>query len=217
MTVSTMRCCRKPTEALIALLLTLFVALLAAPVVAAEIDVRNIQLAANDEGGFSLNADFTIDFSPRLEEAVSKGLALHFLAEFELSRPRWYWFDEKVVKTSQTWRLTYHALTRQYRLSTGTLHQSFSTLDEALRVLSRIRNWAVIERERLASGESFEAALRFRLDMTQLPKPFQLEALSNRDWVLGSDWKRWAFVVSPSPPVPPVSVPATATGTAEAK
>ena len=217
MTASTMRCCRKPAESLVALLLTLFVALTAMPAVAADIDMRNIQLVANDEGGFTLAADFAIDFSPRLEEAVSTGLALHFLAEFELSRPRWYWFDEKVVKVSQTWRLTYHALTRQYRLSTGALHQSFASLDEALRVLSRLRNWAVIERDRVAPGESFEAALRFRLDMTQLPKPFQLEALSNRDWVLGSDWKRWAFVVSPSPPVPPVSVPATATGTAEAK
>ena len=123
MTASTMRCCRKPAESLVALLLTLFVALTAMPAVAADIDMRNIQLVANDEGGFTLAADFAIDFSPRLEEAVSKGLALHFLAEFELSRPRWYWFDEKVVKVSQTWRLTYHALTRQYRLSTGALHQ----------------------------------------------------------------------------------------------
>jgi hypothetical protein len=195
---STMRCCRKRlAEALIVLLL----ALQAALVTAAEIDVRNVQLAAGDEGGFVLSADLAIDFSPRLEEAVSKGLALNFVAEFELSRPRWYWFDEKVVKAHQNWRLTYHALTRQYRLSTGVLHQSFSSLDEALRVLSRLRNWQVIERDRVVPAENFDAALRMRLDTTQLPKPFQLEALSNRDWVLSSEWKRWAFTVPPAPPV----------------
>jgi hypothetical protein len=148
-----------------------------------------------------------IDFSPRLEEAVSKGLALHFLAEFELSRPRWYWFDEKVVKTHQTWRLTYHALTRQYRLSTGALHQSFSSLDEALRVLSRLRNWQVLAADRALPGESFDAALRMRLDTTQLPKPFQIEAISNRDWILSSDWKRWQFTV------PTASSAATAAAT----
>ena len=123
------------------------------------------------------------------------------LAEFELSRPRWYWFDEKLVKTHQTWRLTYHALARQYRLSTGALHQSFSSLDEALRVLSRLRNWQVLAADRVLPGESFDAALRMRLDTTQLPKPFQIEAISNRDWILSSDWKRWLFtvpVVSPA-------------------
>lgn len=194
--VSTTRCCRRLAEALLVLLLALHAAL----VTAAEIDMRNIHLSPGDEGGLVLSADLVIDFSPRLEEAVSKGLALHFVAEFELTRPRWYWFDEKVVKAHQTWRLTYHALTRQYRLSTGALHQSFGSLDEALHVLSRLRNWQIVDRDRIAPGESFDAALRMRLDTTQLPKPFQLEAISNRDWVLSSDWKRWTFTVpAPSP------------------
>ena len=197
MTVSIMRCCRRLADTLI----VLFLALTSALATAAEIEVLNIQLAPADDGGYVLSADMAIDFSPRLEEAVSKGLALYFLAEFELSRPRWYWFDEKLVKTHQTWRLTYHALTRQYRLSTGALHQSFSSLDEALRVLSRLRNWQVLAADRVLPGESFDAALRMRLDTTQLPKPFQIEAISNRDWILSSDWKRWLFtvpVVSPA-------------------
>ncbi len=32
-----------------------------------------------------------------------------------------------------------------------------------------------------------------RLDTTQLPKPFQINAIANRDWTLESDWKRFAF------------------------
>jgi len=222
-----MRCCRRLTETLAVLLLALFSALFVMPAAAAEIDVRNVQLAAADDGGYLLSADLVIDFSPRLEEAVSKGLVLHFLAEFELTRPRWYWFDEKVIKAQQTWRLTYHALTRQYRLSTGVLHQSFTSLDEALRVLSRLRNWQIGERDKFVPGESFAAALRMRLDTTQLPKPFQLEALSNRDWVLSSEWKRWVFTVpTPLPtsaptaaptPVPVAASPAAATAAAGAE
>ena len=208
-----MRFCRKLAKSLTVLLLALFSALFVMPAAAAEIDVRNVQLTAVEDGGFLLSADFAIDFSPRLEEAVSKGLALHFLAEFELTRPRWYWFDEKVVKSQQTWRLTYHALTRQYRLSTGALHQSFTSLDEALRVLSRLRNWQVGERERFASGENFAAALRMRLDTSQLPKPFQLEALSNREWVLASEWKRWVFTV----PAAPAAAPAVLSSPAPAR
>jgi hypothetical protein len=30
-----------------------------------------------------------------------------------------------------------------------------------------------------------------RLDTTQLPKPFQVSALANREWTLASQWKRW--------------------------
>jgi hypothetical protein len=115
--------------------------------------------------------------------------------------------------------LTYHALTRQYRLSTGALHQSFSSLDEALRVLSRLRNWQVLAADRVLPGESFDAALRMRLDTTQLPKPFQIEAISNRDWILTSDWKRWQFTVPATAPaagsatIPAASAAATAAPT----
>lgn len=194
MTVSTMRCCRKLAELLIALALCMGV-LAGGAAQAGEIELRNIELTVTDDGGTALVADLAFDFSARLEEAVGKGLTLHFVAEFELTRPRWYWFDEKVVQARHTWRLTYHALTRQYRLSTGVLHQSFASLDEALRVLARIRHWQVAERERLTPGETLEAALRVRLDISQLPKPFQVEALANKDWLLASDWKRWTYTV----------------------
>ena len=191
--VSTMRCFRKLLEPLLALVLAVSVSLANA----AEIELRNVQVLPAEDGGFVLGADLAFDFTPRLEEAVSKGLTLHFVAEFDLTRPRWYWLDEKVVEARQTWRLTYHALTRQYRLSTGALHQSFGTLEEALRVLSRVRGWIVAEPDRLRPGDILSAALRVRLDTSQLPKPFQVEALSNKNWILASDWKRWTFTVPP--------------------
>lgn len=173
---------------------------------AAEIEIANPELVATEEG-YTLSADFNFDFNSRLEEAVAKGVALNFVAEFELTRPRWYWFDEKLLTRSQTFRLSYHALTRQYRLSTGALHQSFATLSEALRMLSRMRNWLVIERpvdkgeksEKMAlrPGEVYQAALRLRLDINQLPRPFQISALGNKDWTLASDWKTWQVALAP--------------------
>ncbi len=200
MTGSSMRCWKRLAKFFLALL----VACSAAAALAGEIEIRNPQLTVGDEQ-YLLGADFSIEFNARLEEAVGRGLALYFVADFELTRPRWYWFDEKVVRTSQTWRLTYHALTRQYRLSAGALNQSYSSLDEALATLAHLRHWAVAERERLRPGESFEAALRMRLDLSQLPKPFQIEALANKDWVLASDWKRWTYTVPASPAPAPAA------------
>lgn len=157
----------------------------------AEIEIANVQLVPGDDG-YVLNADFSFDFNARLEEAVTRGVVLPFVVDFELTRPRWYWFDEKTVVRSKTYRLSYHALTRQYRLSTGSgLHQSYESLTEALRVISRVREWAVLERGAVQPGEPYVAALRMRLDLAQLPRPFQVAALGNRDWILASEWKTW--------------------------
>lgn len=178
---------------------------------AAEIEIANPELDAVDEG-YALSADFSFEFNQRLEEAVAKGVVLNFVADFELTRPRWYWLDEKLVSRTQTYRLSYHALTRQYRLSTGGLHQSFQTLGDAVRVLCRLRNWLVVdkaekldkaEKPAVRPGETYQAALRLRLDTTQLPKPFQISALGSRDWTLSSDWKTWQATLPAPPPAEP--------------
>ncbi|MBS1161706.1 MAG: putative proline rich signal peptide protein [Proteobacteria bacterium] len=181
------------------LLLLIFLPLLAS---SAEIEMTAPQIVAGEDG-YVLSADFTFDLSPRLEEAVTRGVVLYFVADFELSRARWYWLDEKLVSRSQTYRLSYHALTRQYRLSTGALHQSFATLSEALRMLAHLRNWVVVEKndKSVRPGEPYLAALRLHLDVTQLPRPFQMTALGNKDWSLSSDRKTWPLTLPASLPV----------------
>ena len=133
-------------------------ALLCAAALAAraqEIEVRNAQLVATEEG-VALNADFVFDFAPRLAEMVANGVPLYFVVEFELTRPRWWWFDEKAVAKRIQQRLSYHAVSRHYRLSTGLLQQQFATLEEALHVLRSVRNWVVIDRS--ASRYSLSAS-----------------------------------------------------------
>ena len=122
----------------------------------------------------------------------SKGVALYFLLEFEIIRQRWYWLDEKVINTQQQYRLAYNALTRQYRIGIGAFFQNFNDLNEALAFLSRVRRRQVLELGTLSRGATYAAAARMRLDVSQLPKPFQLNALASRDWNLSSDWHRWS-------------------------
>jgi hypothetical protein len=167
--------------------------LLAGPAAAAEPEVREAQLSLTDDG-YAVSAEFSFELRQRLEEAVTRGVPLSFAVDFELTRPRWYWLDEKIASHSLTMQLSYHALTRQYRLSSGTLHQNFRTLDEAVAILSRLRPWTVFERNAVKVGESYQAAIRLRLDISQLPKPFQVTALANREWALSTDWRRWTFV-----------------------
>ena len=153
------------------------------------IEVKNVSFAVGEEG-FVFNADFALDLSPRLEQALNSGVALHFVVEFELLRPRWYWFDEKLAAERLQFRLIYHALSRQYRVSRGSLYQNFFSLTEALRTIGTVRNWIVAER--VKPDEKYIASARMRLDTAQLPKPFQVSALTDREWTLASEWARVA-------------------------
>lgn len=146
------------------------------------------------DGGYVLNADIDIELNSRLADAVMRGVSLYFTTELRIERPRWYWLNEVAVDRSLEYRLSYHAITRSYRLSIGTIHQSFDTLEAAVRTMQRVRNWQVAELDQLVAGVSHEAALRFRLDTSQLPKPFQVTAIGSRDWNLSTDWMTWTFL-----------------------
>jgi hypothetical protein len=155
-----------------------------------EAEVRQANLKAVEDG-MVLDADFAFELTPRLAEVVQNGIPLYFVVEFEMTRGRWYWFDEKAASHQLQQRLSYHPLSRQYRLSTGLLQQNFATLEEALNVLKRVRNWLVVDRTVGFADSDYEAAVRLRLDTALLPRPFQLSALTSRDLKLESAWKRF--------------------------
>ena len=159
----------------------------------AESIIRSAEIVPGD-GGYVLNADIEIDLNPRLIDAVTRGVSLYFTTEVLIERPRWYWLNETVARRSLDYRLYYHAITRSYRLSVGNLHQNFDELDAALRTMQRVRNWLVAETGVLQAGVSHEVSLRFRLDTSQLPKPFQVTAIGSSDWNVETEWVRWTFL-----------------------
>jgi uncharacterized protein DUF4390 len=160
-----------------------------------SIAVQRASLQA-DGNGWNIDARFDFDLNSNLEDAVNKGIPLYFTTDFELSRPRWYWFDEQPVSVSQSIRLSFQPLTREYRVSTGGLQLGFSTLKDALSVIKHVTSWHVIDRSEVHVGETYNASVRMQLDVALMPKPFQIDAVNNRDWNLASDWKRFTFTVT---------------------
>lgn len=174
-------------------LLLLVCALWFGGVQAETIALNDVELGIGD-GGYELefNADF--DLATHLEQMVGRGVTLTFRVEFEVFRPRWYWFDERVVRRNLNFRLSYQELTRQYRVASGNFQQSFPTLRQALRQLSSVRHWQVAERDGLNPGDQYDARLRYFLDTSQLPKPLQLSAFTSSEWDLSSETRAWSFV-----------------------
>lgn len=157
---------------------------------AAGIAVERAELIPAEEA-YHLNAEFGIEFNQEVEEAVNKGVALSFLVEFVLMETHSYWFDEEVSSASQVVRLSYHALSRQYLLNSGSHQTTFSSLQDALGALGNVHGWPVVEKSQLAKGSSYYAMLRMRLDQTRLPKPLQVGAIGSEKWNLISERHRW--------------------------
>ena len=180
--------------------LVLLAALSLFPAASAQADPIAVQRASlqADGSGWSLDARFDFDLNNSLEDAVNKGVPLYFTTDFNLSRPRWYWFDEEPVNVSQSIRLSFQPLTREYRVSTGGLQLGFATLAEALAVIKHVTSWHVIDRNQVHPGETYNASVRMQLDVALMPKPFQIDAVNNRDWNLSSDWKRFPFTAATS-------------------
>jgi Domain of unknown function (DUF4390) len=157
------------------------------------IHVKSAEISKQEEEHL-LEANFSVELTPTLEDALNKGLPLHFVVEFELIEPRWYTlylWNKSVYAFEQRYRLSYNALTRQYRLSFGALHQNIDTLAEVLALLGRLRPRAL--GGELDADAVYEAQIRLRLDGSQLPRPLQIDALASRDWYLASEWFRWTF------------------------
>ena len=176
-------------------MLALLVTLAASAVVPARADtipVVSAQLRV-DEGDVLLSAECDFALTPALEEALDKGIPLYFTIEVEISRSRPLWFPEKIADWSITYRVSYSSLTRQYRVASGPFGQTFESLDDVQRFIGHVTSRPVARADDLTRGVRYEVALREKLDVNQLPKPFQINALASRQWQLSSDWHRFEF------------------------
>nr|WP_090187080.1 MULTISPECIES: DUF4390 domain-containing protein [unclassified Duganella] len=174
--------------------LLLMLALLPQPSHAAEgVEIRRALVEATEDG-YRLSATYGFELSSEMEEALQYGRTLYFYTEIEFTRPRWYWFDEKAITKRQTISLSYNVLTRQYNVAvSGSVHQSFSSLEDALFLIRRPNRWAVAARGALKVGEVYTVKLSMGLDPNYVPKPLKVNALNNSEWRLASDKKTFQY------------------------
>ena len=171
--------------------------LLVVPSVWAQASVAELTelRAERREAALYLTAQIKLELGLAIEDALVKGLAVHFVAEAEVMRDRWYWYDRKIGTATRFYRLAFQPLTRRWRLNVsnepmsggglaGSISQSFETLPEALDVIRRQSGWKVAEMADLDLEARQYIAYRFRLDTSQLPRPFQIAAGNQAEWAL---------------------------------
>jgi hypothetical protein len=157
-------------------------------------EITQMQVEQRAEGMF-LSAQVQFDLPSAVEDALLKGIGVVFVFEAEVYRSRWYWADKRVAGVQRYTRLSYQPLTRRWRVQTArepftgagqglSFSQNFDNLGDALSSLRRVNNWKVAESADIEADARHGVEFRFRLDLSQLPRPFQIGALGQPEWNL---------------------------------
>ena len=165
--------------------------------VAAEgIDVSRAEARITDGGQLSVSSRFQTELPDQLKQALRRGVPLNFTLGWQLSAPTVasyrFKFDQLIGDDSNIYyKLTFHPLTNRYRVTVGAFSTDYDTLDAALRAIGAVANWKVLHKGTLSGTEAREtkAEIRLLLFTSKLPKPFQINALTSKNWHLDSGWK----------------------------
>ena len=171
-----------------ALCLTPIVASAAEP----AIELQNLKVEQS-EGSVYASLQWNFQLPAPLEDALYKGVALYFVADIEVTRERWYFYDKKLLTAQRHMRLSFLPLTRRWRVNVASqpfssaglgmsLGQSYDNLDDALQSIRRIAQWNIGNASDLEPDAKQNIAINFKLDLTQLPRPMQMGAAGQNDW-----------------------------------
>ncbi len=179
-------------KALMALLAGTMMVMASALADVAPPEITQLRVERTEDGVY-LTAAVRFDLPPVVEDALVKGIPMFFVAEVELNLNRWYWTDKKIVSEARHFRLAYQPLTRRWRLNVSptpitnaglgvTLNQTYESLPDAMAAIKRIARWKIAEASEMDPEAQHNVNFRFRLDVSQLPRPFQIGAVGQSDW-----------------------------------
>ena len=172
----------------------LLLCLLAAPSTQAQNVAELLQLRADRvSSDIVVTANIGFELPAVVEDALMKGIPLFFMLEADLLQDRWYWYDKRVAGVQRQLRLAYQPLTRRWRVNaTGVaggdssqglaLSQNYESLAEALATVKHVSRWKLAELGESEPTSKYRVEFRFRLDLGQLPRPFQIGAIGQSEW-----------------------------------
>lgn len=160
----------------------------------AAVEMHNLRVQRVD-GQIVLSVQWQFELPTALEDALQKGVALYFVTEADISRERWYFYDKRIAHVERHLRLAYLPLTQRWRLNIASqpfsiggagvsLAQTFDTLADALAAVRRLSQWPLVAASEIDTDARHNLDLRFRLDLTQLPRPLQIGLSAQADWNL---------------------------------
>lgn len=190
--------------------------LMISPSAAMATEITQLSVQRVDDGIY-LSVDVRFELAPVVEDALRKGIPMFFVVEADLYRERWYWTDSRVASAARTLRLAYQPLTSRWRvnLASGlisgsaglraTLNQNYDSLAEALSGIQRIARWKIADASEVDPSAAHRLDFSFRLDLSQLPRPFQIGVAGQREWTISAQVKEPLRLQPGAPPLLPAA------------
>ena len=161
----------------------LFAVILLRPSEAAaeNISITRQTATVTADGRLDISSRFHTELPDPLKQALKQGVPLYFTLNYQLLN------SDNTIH----YKLSFHPLTNRYRITVGTFSTEYGSLETALRGIGAIANWRVLPKGTLDDTDwrEIKAEVRLSLSTNQLPKPFQINALTAKNWQLDSGWK----------------------------
>jgi len=192
-----------------ALIMVLLVATVRTAPAVAEFRIAKIEPQVSGDT-LTLNGRIDLALSPRVEEALSKGIAMDILIDARLYRERAWLWNELIATWLLRRQVRFQALTGQYVVTEsyqcappqehciavlpergGGLGEGLESLVDTLRQVGGLSDLRLKLPYALASGPGHVVELRAYLDIEALPAPLRPVAYTSTDWHLNSGWTSW--------------------------
>ena len=173
-------------------------------------ELTQLSVERGDDGVY-LSAVVRFELPAVVEDALIKGIPMFFVVEADIYQNRWYWTDKRVTNATRTIRLAYAPLTRRWRVnivsglinSSGgfraTLNQNYDTLADALSAVQRLTRWKIADNAEVELDLVHKLEFSFSLDLSQLPRPFQIGVAGQKDWNISVKQNERLQLLAPRP------------------
>lgn len=144
----------------------------------------------HDNPWIKLNVDIDFKLSPIAKEALQKGIVLTWKILIKIEQEGGLWnttLEEKQIN----YKLKNHDLLNLYSVNRGGIIDMFSTLNASLNAMSKIRDFAIINKQIIQPNEKYQVAVKVLFDREALPIPLRPISYFDSQWALSSQWTLW--------------------------
>lgn len=148
-----------------------------------------------NHGVFYLDADMRLQLDNDAANALMNGVPLVLKIEIEVTRQRAFLWDPTVAQLTQSYELTYHALSRRFIVSSlnSGRQTSFDSYQAALAHLGYISDLPLLDASLLTPGDHYDIQIRALLDIKIIPTGFQLITSLFSGAEQATDWYQWVL------------------------
>lgn len=151
------------------------------------------QFTLNDN--LSLNTKFNINFPEELKYILIQGVPIFFNLTYSIKTSIFSSYRFKIKRLLNRdayvieYKLVYNPFTKKYLvIRKNEYYFEHKDLNDALKTIGRIFNWEIKVDFNNIAKKNPHVLVKLSLNISKLPKPYQIKAITTNFWDLDSKW-----------------------------